>query len=134
MRIEDPLPDRRSALVGWLPRRAACVDGHLLALGAAVISCTALLAHAGRRALGLLHDRQLDERLRLAVQLSRLRHQRCGHGPEQRRCIDELLTRARWRVWVVDVEVGIDALTGLLAQLAHAFAARRGFSSNGGAQ
>jgi hypothetical protein len=39
-----------------------------------------------------------------------------------------------WRVWVVDVEVCVDALAGLLAKLMHAFAARRGFSSNRGAQ
>jgi hypothetical protein len=32
----------------------------------------------------------------------------------------------------VDIEVGIDALAGLLAQLTRAFAARRGFSSDGG--
>jgi hypothetical protein len=38
------------------------------------------------------------------------------------------LTRARWRVWVIDIEVGIDVLVDLLAHLAHAFAARRGFS------
>jgi hypothetical protein len=57
-----------------------------------------------------------------------------GHGSEQRRCYDELLTRAQWSVWVVDIEVGVDALAGLLAQLAHVFAARRGFSGNGGAQ
>jgi hypothetical protein len=36
--------------------------------------------------------------------------------------------------WVVDVEVGVDALTGLLAQLTRAFAARGGFSGDGGAK
>jgi hypothetical protein len=45
-RINDPLPDRRSALVGWLPHRAARVDACLLALGAAVVSHTTLLAYA----------------------------------------------------------------------------------------
>jgi hypothetical protein len=30
------------------------------------------MANAGRRAFGLLHDRLLDERLRLAVQVPRL--------------------------------------------------------------
>jgi hypothetical protein len=62
-----------------------------------------------------LHDRLLDERLRLAVRVSCLGRQRCRHGPEQRRGCDELLARARWRVWVVDVEVDVDALAGLLA-------------------
>jgi hypothetical protein len=87
----------------------------------------------GRRALGLLHGRLLDESLCLAVQVSRLGRRGCGHGPEQRRCCDELLIRARWRVWVVDVAVGVDALAGLLAQLARVFATRGGFSRNGGA-
>jgi hypothetical protein len=66
-RIKDPLPDRRSALVGLLPRRVACVDGRLLALGAAVVPHNALLAYVGCRAFGLLHGRLLDESLRLAV-------------------------------------------------------------------
>jgi hypothetical protein len=38
------------------------------------------------------------------------------------------------RARVVNVEVGVDALAGLLAQLARAFAARGGFSSDGGAK
>jgi hypothetical protein len=66
-RIKDPLPNWRWALVGWLPHRATCVDGCLLALGAAVILRAALLAYAGCQAFGLLHGRLLDERLRLAV-------------------------------------------------------------------
>jgi hypothetical protein len=37
-------------------------------------------------------------------------------------------------VRVVDVEVDVDALEGLLAQLARAFAARKGFSSDGGSK
>jgi hypothetical protein len=45
--IKDLLPDRHSALVGQLPRRAASVDGRLLALGAAVVPRTALLEYAG---------------------------------------------------------------------------------------
>jgi hypothetical protein len=36
-------------------------------LGVAVIPHTAWVAHVGRRALGLLNGRLLDERLRLAV-------------------------------------------------------------------
>jgi hypothetical protein len=35
---------------------------------------------------------------------------------------------------VVDVEVGVDALAGLLAQLTRVFAARGGFSGDGGAK
>jgi hypothetical protein len=46
-RVKDPLPDWRSALVGWLPRRVARVDRRLLALSTAVVPCTALLAYAG---------------------------------------------------------------------------------------
>jgi hypothetical protein len=65
--IKDPLPDRRSALVSWLPRCAARVDRRLLALGAAVILRTALLVYARCRAFGMLHGRLLDEGLRLAV-------------------------------------------------------------------
>jgi hypothetical protein len=129
-RIKDPLPDRRSTLVGWLPRCAACVNGRLLALGAAVVPRAALLAYAVRRALSLLHGRLLNESMRLAVQVSRLEHQGRGHGPKQRRSCDELLTRAWWHVWVDNVEVSVDALAVLLSQLAHAFAARRGFSGD----
>jgi hypothetical protein len=34
--------------------------------------------------------------------------------------------------WVVDVEVGVDALAGLLAQRTRVFAVRGGFPSDGG--
>jgi hypothetical protein len=34
------------------------------------------------------------------------------------------------RVWVIDVEVGVDAVAGLFAQLPRAFAARGGFPSH----
>jgi hypothetical protein len=37
-------------------------------------------------------------------------------------------------VRIVDIEVGVDALTGLPTQLARVFAARRGFSRDGGVQ
>jgi hypothetical protein len=37
-------------------------------------------------------------------------------------------------VQIVDIEVSIDALAGLSAQLARAFAARQGFSRDGGTQ
>jgi hypothetical protein len=113
-RIKDPLPDRHSALVGWLPRRTTCMNGRLLTLGTAVVPRTTMLAYAGRRAFGVLYGRLLDECLRLAVQVSHLGRRGCGHGPEQRRSCDELLARARWRVWIVDVEVGVNALAGLL--------------------
>jgi hypothetical protein len=41
----------------------ALTDGRLLALGAAVVPRTALLAYAGCRAFGLLHGCLLDESL-----------------------------------------------------------------------
>jgi hypothetical protein len=44
------------------------------------------------------------------------------------------LARSRERVQVVDVEVDVDALAGLLAQLARAFAARGSFFNDGGAK
>jgi hypothetical protein len=44
------------------------------------------------------------------------------------------LTRSRGRVRVVDIEVDVDALVGLLTQLARAFAARGGFSGDGGSK
>jgi hypothetical protein len=62
-----------------------------------------------------LHDRLLDERLRLAVQVPRLGRRRSGHGSQQCRDCDELLVCSWWRARVVDVEVGVDALAGLLA-------------------
>jgi hypothetical protein len=46
-RAKDPLPDRCSALVSWLPRRSVCVDGCLLALGTAVFPHATLVAYAG---------------------------------------------------------------------------------------
>jgi hypothetical protein len=57
-----------------------------------------------------------------------------GHGSEQCCHCDELLARL-WRfVQVVNVEVSIDTLTGLPARLSCMFAARRGFSHDGGSQ
>jgi hypothetical protein len=76
----------------------------------------------------------LDERLRLAVQVPRLGRRRSGHGSQQCRGCDELLAFSWGRARVVDVEVGVDALAGLLAQLTRAFAARGGFPSDGGAK
>jgi hypothetical protein len=109
--VKDLLPDRRSAPVGRLPYRAARMDGCLLALGTTVVPRTALLAYAGCRAFGLLHDRLLDEGLRLAMQVTRLGCRGCRHGSEQRCCYNELLTRAQWRVRVIDVDTPV----GLLA-------------------
>jgi hypothetical protein len=47
MRVMDPLPDRRSALVGWLLHGTARMDGCLLALSAAVAPYTALMTYVG---------------------------------------------------------------------------------------
>jgi hypothetical protein len=68
-RVKDSLPDCHSALVVRLPCHAVRVDRRLPALGVAVVPHTARLAHAGRRALGLLNGRLLDERLRLTMQV-----------------------------------------------------------------
>jgi hypothetical protein len=107
-RVEDPLPDRRPALVCWLPCHATRVDGRFLVVCAVATPHAGLVAHAGHGALGLLHSRQLDEGLRLAVQVARLGRQRLGHGPKQCRGCSELLAGSGWRMWVVDVEVIID--------------------------
>jgi hypothetical protein len=92
------------------------------------------LADAGRRALVLLDGRLLDECLRLAVQVLRLGRRGGGHGPQQHRGGDELLARSRGRVWIVDIEVSVDTITVLPAQLTRVFAARRGFSRDGGSE
>jgi hypothetical protein len=62
-----------------------------------------------------LHGRLLDERLRLAVQVSRLGRRRSGHGSQQCRGCDELLACTWRRDRVVDVEVGVDSIADLLA-------------------
>jgi hypothetical protein len=79
-----------------------------------------------------LDSRLFDECLRLAVQVPRLGRRGGGHGPQQRRGGNELLARSRGRARVIDVEFGVDAVTGLSAQLACAFATRGGFSGDGG--
>jgi hypothetical protein len=99
-------------------------------LRASIALRVTLLSDAGRRALGLLDGRLLDERLRLAVQVSRFWCRRGGHGPKQRRGSDELLARSWRRLRVVDV----NAVAGLYAQLTCAFATRGGFSCHGGAE
>jgi hypothetical protein len=103
-------------------------------LRAPVVPRTPLLADAGRRAFGLLGGRLLNERLRLAVQVPCLGCRRGGHGPQQCRGGDELLARSRGRIRVVDVEVGIDTIAGLSAQLTRTFATRGGFPRDGGAK
>jgi hypothetical protein len=57
-----------------------------------------------------------------------------GHGPQQHCGSNELLARSRQRIRVVDVEVGVDAFTGLPAQFTRAFAARGGLSRHVGAE
>jgi hypothetical protein len=79
-----------------------------------------------------LVGRLLDERLCLAVQVPRLGRRRGGHGPQQCRGGNELLARSWGRLRVVDVEVDIDAIAGLSAQLTRAFAASGGFPRDGG--
>jgi hypothetical protein len=74
-----------------------------------------------------LDGRLLDERLRLVVQVPRLGRRGGGHGPQQRCGGDEHLAHSRGRVRIVDIEVGVDAIAGLSAQLTRAFAARGGF-------
>jgi hypothetical protein len=81
-----------------------------------------------------LDGRLLDKRLRLAVQVSRLGRRGGGHGPQQRRGNNELLAHSQGCAPIVDVEVGVDAIAGLSAQLARAFAARRGFPGDGGSK
>jgi hypothetical protein len=69
VRVKDSLPDRRSALVGRLSCCAVRMGARLPALGVVVVLHAAWLAHVGRRALGQLNGRLLDERLRLTVQV-----------------------------------------------------------------
>jgi hypothetical protein len=103
-------------------------------LRAPIVPRVPLLADAGRRALVLLDGRLLDERLRLTVQVPRLGCRGGGHGPQQRCGGNELLARSRRRIWDFDVEIGVDAVTGLYAQLTRAFAARGGFPRHRGAE
>jgi hypothetical protein len=92
------------------------------------------LADAGRRAFGLLDGRLLDECLRFAVQVPRFRRREGGHGPQQCRGSDELLARSWGHVWIIDVEVSVDAIAGLPAQLTRTFAACGGFPRDRGAE
>jgi hypothetical protein len=81
-----------------------------------------------------LDSRLLDEGLHLTVQVSRLGRRGGWHGPQQRRGGNKLLAHSRRRVWVVDVEIGVDAVAGLYAQLPRALAARRGFPCHRGTE
>jgi hypothetical protein len=76
----------------------------------------------------------LNKRLRLAVQVSRLGRRGGGHGPQQHRGSNELLACSRGRARIVDVEVGVDAIVGLSAQLARAFIALGSFPGDGGSK
>jgi hypothetical protein len=70
-RVKDPLLDRHAPWVGGVFRCATRVHRWLGALRAPVDPRAPLLTDARRRAFGLLHGRLLDQRLRLAVQVSR---------------------------------------------------------------
>jgi hypothetical protein len=91
------------------------MDGCLLALSIVVVPRAGLMAYVGHRAFGMLHSRLLDEGLRLMAQVACLGRREFGHGLEQHRCCDELLACSRWCVRIVDIEVSVDALAGLLA-------------------
>jgi hypothetical protein len=71
-RVEEPLLGRRAPRVGGVLRCSTRVYRGFGALRAPIVPRVPLLADAGRRALGLLNGRLLDERLRLAVQVPRL--------------------------------------------------------------
>jgi hypothetical protein len=71
-RVEEPLFGWRAPRVGGVLRCSTRVYRGFGPLCAPITPCVSLLTDAGRRALGLLDDRLLDERLRLAVQVSRL--------------------------------------------------------------
>jgi hypothetical protein len=132
--VEELFLGRRAPRVGGTLSYAARVHRGFGALRTPIVPRAPLLADAGHRAFGLLDDRLLDECLRFAVQVPRFRRRRGGHGPQQCRGSDELLTRSRGRVQIVDVEVGVDAITGLPAQLTRVFASRGGFSRDRGAE
>jgi hypothetical protein len=80
-RVEEPLLGRRAPRVRGTLRCAPRVHRWLKALRTPVILRAPLLVDEGRRAFVLLDDRLLDERLRLAVQVSHLGRRGGGHGP-----------------------------------------------------
>jgi hypothetical protein len=132
--VEEPVFGRRTPRVGGAFRRSTPVYRGFRALRAPIVPRAPLLAYAVRQGFGLFDGRLLDERLRLTVQVPRFGGRRGGHGPQQCRGGEELLACSWGHIWVVDVEVGVDAITGLSAQLARAFAARGGFPCDGGAR
>jgi hypothetical protein len=71
-RVKDPLPDWRAPWVSGTFHCASRVYRWFGALRAPIVLRAPLLTDAGRRAISLLNGRLLDERLRLAVQVSRL--------------------------------------------------------------
>jgi hypothetical protein len=131
-RVEEPLPSRRAPRVGGALRCTARVYRGLGTLLALIVPRTSLLTDARRRTFGLLDDRLFDDFLRLAVQVPCLRRRGGGHGPQQRRHNNELLACLRGCAWIVDIEVGVDAVAGLSTPLPRAFAVRGGFSGDGG--
>jgi hypothetical protein len=66
-RVEEPIFGRRAPRVGGAFHRSTLVYRGFRALRAPIAPRAPLLADAGRRALGLLDGRLLNERLRLAV-------------------------------------------------------------------
>jgi hypothetical protein len=132
--VEEPFLGRRAPRVGGALNCAARVHRELGALRTPIVPRAPLLADVGRRASGLLDGRLLDERLRLAVQVPRLGRRGGGHGPQKCRGGNELLACSRGRVRIVDIEVSIDAIASLPAQLGRTFPARGGFSRDGGAK
>jgi hypothetical protein len=101
-------------------------------LRALIVPRTSLLTDVRRRTFSLLDGRLFDECLCLTVQVPYLGRRGGGHGPQQRRRNNELLAHPRGCARIVDVEVSVDAVAGLSTQLPRAFAARGGFSGDGG--
>jgi hypothetical protein len=71
-RVEEPFFSRCASWVGGALRRSTRVHRGFGPLRAPIPPRVPQLADAGRRALGLLDGRLLDERLRLTVQVPRL--------------------------------------------------------------
>jgi hypothetical protein len=71
--VEEPLFSRCAPRIGGALRCSTLVHRGFVPLRAPIAPRVPLLAGAGRRALGLLDGRLLDERLRLAVHVPRLR-------------------------------------------------------------
>jgi hypothetical protein len=96
-----------------------------------IIPRAPLLADAGRQAFSLLDGHLLDERLRLVVQVPRLGVEGAGMA-----CSSVAAAMSFWlaRGGLSDVEVGVDAIAGLSAQLTRAFATRRSFPCDRGAK